>query len=68
MGIDALVTRQVLNQEAIVRAALTCDRQLALNTLMNDPQMGHVSIQDGKQLLDDLLEAQRKYLPKQWFA
>lgn len=33
MGIDALVTRQVLNQEATVRAALTCDRQLALNTL-----------------------------------
>ena len=68
MGIDALVTRQVLNQEATVRAALTCDRQLALNTLMNDPQMGHVSLQDGKKLLDDLLEAQRKFLPKEWFA
>lgn len=68
MGIDALVTRQVLNQEATVRAALTCDRQLALNTLMNDPQMGHVTLQDGKKLLDDLLEAQRKFLPKEWFA
>ena len=68
MGIDALVTRQVLNQEATVRAALTCDRQLALNTLMNDPQMGHVSLQDGKKLLDDLLDAQRKFLPKEWFA
>ena len=50
------------------RQALTCDRQLALNTLMNDPQMGHVTLQDGKKLLDDLLEAQRKFLPKEWFA
>ena len=63
-----LVARHVHNQENALRAALTCDRTLAFNTFMNDPQMAAVSLEDGKKLFDDMLENQRAYLPKEWFA
>ena len=62
-----LVARHVHNQENALQAALTCDRTLAFNTFMNDPQMGAVSLEGGKKLFDDMLEAQRAYLPKAWF-
>ncbi len=63
-----LVARHVYNHENALRAALTCDRALGLSTFMNDPQMGAVSLEDGKKLFDDMLEAQRAYLPEKWFA
>lgn len=66
MGIHALVARQVLNQEATVKAALTCDRELAYNTFMNDPQMGAVSLKDGKALFDDMIRNTLRYLPDAW--
>lgn len=62
-----LVARHVYNQENTLRAAMTCDRRLAFSTFMNDPQMAAVSLEDGQQLFDDMLENQRKYLPKEWF-
>ena len=63
-----LISRHVLNQENTLRAALNCDRKLGLSTFMNDPQMGAVTLEEGKQLFDDMLENQRKYLPDGWFA
>lgn len=63
-----LIARHVYNQENTLRAALTCDRKLGFTTFMNDPQMGNVSLEDGQQLFDDMLEAQRTYLPQKWFA
>ncbi|MBR1586445.1 MAG: alpha-glucosidase/alpha-galactosidase [Clostridia bacterium] len=62
-----LVARHVYNQENTLQAALRCDRQLGFTTFMNDPQLGGVSLEDGQKLFDDMLEAQRKYLPKAWF-
>lgn len=62
-----LVARHVYNQENTLRAAMTCDRHLAFSTFMNDPQMGAVSLEDGQRLFDDMLENQRKFLPKEWF-
>ncbi|MGN0753817.1 MAG: alpha-glucosidase/alpha-galactosidase [Aristaeellaceae bacterium] len=62
-----LVARHVYNQENTLRAAMTCDRKLALSTFMNDPQMGAVSLEDGEKLFNDMLENQRKYLPTKWF-
>ena len=62
-----LVARHVYNQENTLRAAMTCDRKLALSTFMNDPQMGAVSLEDGEKLFNDMLENQRKYLPAKWF-
>ena len=62
-----LVARHVYNQENTLQAALRCDRQLGFTTFMNDPQLGAVSLEDGQKLFDDMLEAQRAYLPKEWF-
>ena len=62
-----LVARHVYNQENTLRTALTCDRALGFTTFMNDPQMAKVSLEDGQKLFDDMLENQRKYLPKGWF-
>ena len=46
---------------------MTCDRGLGLTTFMNDPQMGAVSMADGRRLFDDMLAAQKRYLPEKWF-
>lgn len=61
-----LIARHVYNQENTLRAAMTCDRGLGFTTFMNDPQMT-VSPEDGQKLFDQMLEAQRTYLPKEWF-
>ncbi len=66
-NILGLVYRHVNNQENTLKAAMTCDRTLGLSTFMNDPQMGNVTLEDGKKLFDDMLENQREYLPAEWF-
>ena len=62
-----LIARHVYNQENTLRAALTCDRELAFTTFMNDPMMASITLEDGKTLFNDMLENQRKYLPAKWF-
>ncbi len=61
-----LIGKHVANQENTLKAALTCDRELAFTTFMNDPQMTLDAV-EGKKLFDEMLEAQRKYLPAKWF-
>lgn len=61
-----LFARHIYNQENTLRAAMTCDRTLGFTTFMNDPQMT-ISPEDGQKLFDQMLEAQRTYLPKAWF-
>ena len=63
-----LIARHVYNQENTLAAALKCDRKLGFTTFMNDPMMGYVTPQDGLSLFNDMLENQRAYLPKAWFA
>lgn len=67
-NILGLVSRHVYNQENTLKAALLCDRSLGLSTFMNDPQMGAISLEDGKKLFDDMLENQREFLPEKWFT
>jgi alpha-galactosidase len=62
-----LVARHVYNQENTLKTALTCDRKLGFSTFMNDPQLASVMPADGQKLFDDMLEAQRSWLPKKWF-
>ena len=62
-----LVARHVYNQENTLKAALTCDRTLGFSTFMNDPQLGAVSLEDGQKLFNEMLEAQKAYLPEEWF-
>ncbi|MCR4577343.1 MAG: alpha-glucosidase/alpha-galactosidase [Clostridiales bacterium] len=63
-GVLPLVTRHVQNQENALRAILDGDRKLALDTFMNDPQMGNVGLEDGEKLFDDMLDAQKAYVPE----
>ena len=63
-----LIARHVYNQENTLRAALSCDRVLGFSTFMNDPQLAGIRPEDGLQLFSDMLEAQRRFLPDQWFS
>ena len=63
-----LIARHVYNQENTLTAALSCDRKLGFTTFMNDPQLSSVMPVDGRKLFDDMLEAQRPWLPEKWFA
>ncbi len=66
-NLAAIIGGHVLNQENTLRAALTCDRELAFTTFMNDPQMT-LNPADGRKLFDEMLENQREWLPAGWFA
>jgi alpha-galactosidase len=66
-GVRPLVLRHLMNYENTLRAALACDRKLGFSTFMNDPQLGGVSLEDGLALFNDMIEAQRGYLPERWF-
>lgn len=61
-GVAAVVHRHVMNQEIIVEASLTGDRELALEALVNDPLVG--DLEDARAMLDEMLEANRKWLPQ----
>lgn len=66
-SLEAIIGRHVANQENTLVAALTCDRDLGYTTFMNDAQMT-LAPAEGKKLFDEMLENQRTYLPKEWFA
>jgi len=61
-AIHAIVSRHVSNQELIVEAALTGDRNLAQQALLNDP-MVMLAPETAVVMLDEILEANRDYLP-----
>jgi alpha-galactosidase/6-phospho-beta-glucosidase family protein len=60
--VAALVHPHVFNQEAIVQAGLTGDPDLAFRAFLNDPLVGNRT--DAKNMFDEMLEAQREYLPQ----
>jgi len=65
-GVDALVTRHVLNQEAIVVAGMDCDREAALNAFLHDPQLSAVNPEDGEKMFAQMIENTKTFLPKKW--
>lgn len=60
-GVHGALTRHVDNQELIVEAAMTGDRQLALQAVVNDPLVN--SVEGAEVMLDELLAAHKDYLP-----
>jgi alpha-galactosidase len=59
------IERHATNQEMTVEAAMTGDRGLVLQTMLNDPLCG--SIRDFRQMekmMNELLQANRKWLPQ----
>jgi alpha-galactosidase/6-phospho-beta-glucosidase family protein len=59
--VAALVHSHVFNQEAIVLAGLTEETDLAFRAFLNDPLVGNRA--DARDMFDEMLEAQRGYLP-----
>lgn len=52
----------IYEQELVVEAAVKGDRRLALQALVNDPQI--ISIEEAESLLEDLLEVRADQLPR----
>lgn len=61
-GLAALMQREVAIQELVVQAAVNGDRTAALQALLLDPNVH--SYAQATHLLDDLLSAHRRYLPR----
>lgn len=61
-GVLSTVQPHVVNQELIVGAALTGDRQLAVQAFLGDPLI--TDFRTAPRLVDELIEANRAYLPQ----
>lgn len=59
-AIRQLVLPHALNQENIVEAALTCNRELAFEALRNEPLCSHLTYPDMRRMGEELLEANRR--------
>lgn len=60
--VQALVIRHVNNQETILKAALTKDKELAFAAFVNDPLVT-ISLKDARKLFDEMINNTKKYLP-----
>jgi alpha-galactosidase/6-phospho-beta-glucosidase family protein len=61
-GVQGLVAAHVNNQEMIVEAALTGDKDLAFQAVFNDPTM-NLPIDDAWTMFNEMLTASKAYLP-----
>ncbi len=59
----ALIEPHVRGQELTITAALTGDRSLALQAMINDPLTSRLLVDQIEKMLDELLEANKIYLP-----
>ena len=62
-GVQNVLEHHIRQQEMTVEAALKGSRELALQVLLHDPLSSRLKILDAKQMLKELLEANRDYLP-----
>lgn len=62
VDIQALVIRHVYNQETILKAALTQDKELAFNAFINDP-MVTIDRARARELFEQMLGNTERYLP-----
>lgn len=63
-GVQSVLQKHISNHEMTIQAALTGDRGLALQVLLNDSLSSRLTIAHASQLLEEMLEANRQYLPK----
>jgi alpha-galactosidase/6-phospho-beta-glucosidase family protein len=62
LGVLSTVQPHVVNQELIVDAALSGDRQLAVQAFLGDPLVG--DFRSTPRMVEELIEANRAYLPR----
>ena len=64
-----LILPHVENHERILKAALTCDRQLVYDAFASDPLVkGRATEEEIKALVDDMIHNTAAYLPEGWNA
>ncbi len=63
-GVQNVLEHHIRQQEMTVEAALTGSWDLALQVLLNDPLSSRLTIPQARQMLRELLEANKVYLPK----
>ncbi len=61
-GLQSLIARHVSNQEMIVEAALTRDKELAFQAVFNDPT-NRLPLDETWEMFNQMLEAGRAFLP-----
>ncbi len=67
-GVLSLVKPFVENHDRIMKAALTCDRDLVYEAFEKDSQVAkRLSKEDARNLADTMIEKTGKYLPEGWF-
>lgn len=57
-----LVTRQVFNQETILRAGIERDKKIAFKAFINDPLVT-IDLKDARALFEEMLQNTKEYLP-----
>lgn len=62
VGVQSLVARHVSNQEMIVQASRTCDRELAFQAVLNDPA-NRLPPDDTWEMFSEMLRGSRGFLP-----
>ncbi len=66
-NVRELVMPHIENHERILKAALTCDRELVYEAFLHDPLVkGRASDADVKKLADDMIANTMTYLPDGW--
>jgi alpha-galactosidase len=63
MGVQNILEHHIHQQEMTVTAALQGSREIALQVLLNDPLSSRLTVPQAQNMLDELLEANREYLP-----
>jgi len=63
-GIAAVTLPHCINQQLIMKAATTGDRDAAYRALANDPLTSHLSPKEKRALYDELMKANRPWLPE----
>jgi alpha-galactosidase len=61
-GLQSLIARHVSNQEMIVEAALTRDKEMAFQAVFNDPA-NRLPADETWEMLNQMLQASREFLP-----
>ncbi|MNG11487.1 Alpha-galacturonidase [compost metagenome] len=62
LDIQNMVQRHILNQEAVLKAALTKDKQSAFNAFINDPLVA-IPREEAELLFEEMLQNTKFHLP-----
>lgn len=62
VSVQNILLKHILNQEMTIQSALQGDDQLALQVLLNDPLSSPLTVEQARQMLAELLEANKHYL------